>query len=229
VNIAFMYENSNFAYHVIKSIKSNSTPSFPLIMKKNLTIIIFFISITCYCQNFKKKTYYYFQNKEITKSVFKSLDNRKYYTRKTENDTSIIKNIYSHRNIGILDSIKLKQITSFLTKIIGSEFNQEKKTMIHLYRNNDKNIYKDSKYKRYWEWIEINSNRYQSFLIGTKDSKIKPNKQEHIYLDYYDLLEKLFFQNSDFKINHILIKPNGEIYIYFGLNDILTVLDWSVD
>ncbi|MFD2823940.1 hypothetical protein ACFS5M_09680 [Lacinutrix iliipiscaria] len=193
------------------------------------TIIIFLISINCFCQNSNKKTYYYYQNNEIDKTVFESIDNRKYYTRKIENDSSIIKNIYNHKNIGILDSIKLKQITMFLTKIIGPEFNQEKKTMIHLYRKNNKNIYKDSKYKRYWKWIKNNSDRYQSFLIGTKDSQIEPNKQKHIHFDNYDLLEKLFFQSSQFKINHLLIKPDGEIYIYFGLDDILNVLDWSVD
>lgn len=100
--------------------------------------------------------------------------------------------------------------------------------MIHLYRNNE-NIYKDSKYKKYWKWIKRSSKQYQSFLIGTKDSQIEPNKKNHIYLDKKNLIEKLFFKSSDFKINHILIKPNGEVYIYFGLNDILHVLDWSVD
>lgn len=201
----------------------------PVIMKKNLSTLIFLISITCFSQNFNKKTYYYFQNNEITKTDFDSLDNRRIYTRIIENDTSIIKNIYLHKNIGKLDSIHLRQITMLLTKIIGSEFNQEKKTILHFYSKNDKNIYRDSKYKKYWKWIKNNSSRYQSFLIGTKDSQIKPNKKKHIYLDQYGLIEKLFFKSSDFEINHLLIKPNGEIYIYFGLNDILHVLDWSVD
>jgi|TARA_B110000259_G_C13849821_1_gene336306 hypothetical protein len=198
-------------------------------MKKNLTTIIFLISITCFSQNFSKKIQYNLKNDKITKAEFESLDNRKIYIRTIENDSSIIKNIYLHKKIGKLDSIQFHQITMFLTKIIGSEFNKEKKTMLHLYRNNDDNIYKDSKYKKYWKWIKNNSNRYQSFLIGTKESQIEPNKKNHIYLDQYNLIEKLFFQSSDFKINHLLIKPNGEIYVYFGLNDILHVLDWSVD
>lgn len=198
-------------------------------MNKNLTTVLILFSITCFSQNLNKKTYYYFENNEISKTVFESFDNRKFYIKKIKNDTSFIKNVYNHKNIGILDSTHLKQITMFLTKIIGSEFDNTKKTMIHLYRENDKIIYKDSKNKRYWKWIKNNSNNYQSFLIGTKDSKIKSNKKKHIHLDYYNLLEKLFFQNSEFKINHLLIKPDGEIYIYFGLDDILNVLDWSVD
>ena len=197
-------------------------------MKTNFTTLMFLITISCFCQKNNKKTYHYFQNSEISKTDFKSIDIRKIYTRKIENDTSIIKNAYLHKNIGKLDSIHFRQITMFLSKIIGSEFSEEKKTMIHLYRENDKNIYKDSKYKRYWNWIKNNSNQSQSFLIGTKDSKIEPDKNNHIYLDQYNLIEKLFFQNSDFKINHLLIKPNGEVYIYFGMNDILDVLDWSV-
>lgn len=198
-------------------------------MKKNLNLLIFLISITCFGQNFNKKTLYYFQNNQITKAEFESLDNRKVYTKTIENDSSIIENKYLHKNVGKLDSIQFHQIAMFLKKIIGSEYNQENKTMIHLYSNNDENIHKDSKYKKYWKWIKNNSNRYQSFLIGTKESQIKPNEKNHIYLDEYNLIEKLFFQSSDFKINHLLIKPNGEIYIYFGLNDILQVLDWSVD
>ncbi|GAA4901271.1 hypothetical protein GCM10023311_28700 [Flaviramulus aquimarinus] len=198
-------------------------------MKKNTTTLIFLISIICFSQNSNKKTYYYFQNNEITKADFKSFDDRKIYTRKIENDSSIVKNIYLHKNTGKLDSVQHQQITMFLTKIIGSEFDQGKKTMIHLYRGNDKKIYKDSKHKKYWKWVKNNSNRYQSFLIGSKGLQIESNKEKHIYLDEYNLLEKLFFQNSNFKINHLLIKPNGKIYIYFGLDDILYALDLSLD
>ena len=36
-------------------------------------------------------------------------------------------------------------------------------------------------------------------------------------------------KSSAFEINHLLIKPDGEIYIYYGLTNILDVLDWSVD
>jgi len=49
--------------------------------------------------------------------------------------------------------------------------------MIHLYSTNDVNIYKDSKNKNYWKWIKNNSNGYQSFLIGTKNSNIELNKK----------------------------------------------------
>ena len=101
--------------------------------------------------------------------------------------------------------------------------------MIHLYRKKDDKIYEDSKFKKYWRWIKNNSQRYQAFLIGSKDSQIEEDNEQHIYLDNYNLLESLFFKSSAFEINHLLIKPDGEIYIYYGLTNILDVLDWSVD
>ena len=198
-------------------------------MNKNITLLMLLISITCFSQNLNKKKRYYFQNNEITKTEFESLDNNKTYHKRIINDSLIIETKYPHKIIGKLDSVQLKQITMFLQKVIGSEFEKEKKTIIHLYRKNNGNAYNDSKHKRYWKWIKNNSNKYQSFLIGTKNSEIKPIKENHIYIDKYDLLERLFFKISDFETNHLLIKPNGEIYIYFGVEDILTVLDWSVD
>jgi len=196
-------------------------------MKKILTIIIFIISITTYSQSSIKKRYYYFQQQKITKVKFESLDKRKIYIKKIENDTIIIKNIFLRKKKKTLDSIQHYQFKKILKSILGSRYNPEIKTMIHLYSHDNESIYKDSKHKKYWKWINNNSNRYQSFLIGTKDSQLKVDK--HIFLDNDNLIKRLFFKNSDFKINHLLIKPNGEIYIYFGSENILSILDWSVD
>jgi hypothetical protein len=197
-------------------------------MNQNIALLIALISITSYGQNLNKKSRFYFQNNEITKTEFETIDNRKTYTIRTTNDSLTSKTKYLHKNISKLDSIQLRQITMYLKKIIGFEFEQGKNTMIHLYRKNDINVYEDSKHKKYWNWIK-KSKKYQSFLIGTKNSKIKMVNQNHIYIDQLNLIERLFFQTSHFEINHLLIKPTGEIYIYFGMNDILRVLDWSID
>ncbi len=182
-----------------------------------------------YGQQNKKPTYFYFENQKISKKQFKQLDKRKVFIKEIENDTALIKTSFLHRKKAKLDSVSHTQINTFLNKITGSNFNIENKTMIHLYRKNTKELYKDSKHKKYWQWIKHNSHRYQAYLIGTKMSGIQEDKANHIYLDNYDLLENLFFKDSDFEINHLLIKPNREIYVYFGLTDILNVLDWSVD
>lgn len=100
--------------------------------------------------------------------------------------------------------------------------------MIHLYRNQNQ-IYEDADNTRYWDWIANNSAKYQSLLIGTKNSKINIDTSKRIYLDNYNVLENLFFSASKFEINHLLLKPNGEVYIFYGIDDILNVLDWSVD
>ncbi|MBU2949747.1 hypothetical protein KO493_03435 [Tamlana agarivorans] len=198
-------------------------------MKINLTTLVFLISVACFSQNFSKKKQYYFQDNLITEAQFKSLDKRKIYTKTIENDTLRIEQVYRHKKIGKLDSIQFHQINMLLKKMVGTEFNPEIKTMIHLYSNNDKAIYRDSKNKKYWKWIKTNANRYQSFLIGTKTSRVEPQAKNHIYLDQYNVLERLFFKDSEFKTNHLLIKPDAEIYTYFGLEDISYVLDASID
>lgn len=129
---------------------------------------------------------------------------------------------------GQLDSLQQSQINIYLEKIIGSEYDKSKKTMIHLYKEQGGNLKKDVKNKKYWSWINTNSKKYQAFLIGTKNSKIQEEKKNHIYEDSYNLFENLFFKESNFKINHILIKPTGEFSIIYGHDDILYVLDWLI-
>ncbi|MFV9550076.1 hypothetical protein [Algibacter sp. PT7-4] len=193
-------------------------------------IIFIFISInSIFGQNSDKEVYYYFEDEKISKSYFETLNKEKIYTKKIENDSIIIQNIYLRKKVKTLDSVKLQQVKMLLTKIIGSDYSPEIKTMIHLYSKNNKKIFEDTKRKHYWRWIKRNSKRYQSFLIATKDFGIITDKKNHIYSDEYNLLENLFFNKSNFKINHLLIKPNGTVYIYFGMNDISSALDWSID
>ena len=198
-------------------------------MKQISILFILFFNLLTFGQKIQKLTYFYFENQQISKQHFEELDSRKIFIKEIENDTSIIKNIHLHKNLAKLDSVQHSQINTFLKKIIGNDFKVNKKTMIHLYRKKDDKIYEDSKFKKYWRWIKNNSQRYQAFLIGSKDSQIEEDKGRHIYLDNYNLLENLFFKSSDFEMNHLLIKPDGEIYIYYGLTNILNVLDWSVD
>ncbi|HLT53331.1 MAG TPA: hypothetical protein VKZ97_05560 [Flavobacteriaceae bacterium] len=198
-------------------------------MKKLFFIIITLVSVNSYSQFLDKPHRYFFQNTEVSRAEFESYKSSKTYTRKVEDDAAITETLYLHKNIGKLDSLQHQQVTMFLSKIIGSDYKPNKKTMIHLYRKEGAQIKKDSKHKKYWKWIKSNSKEYQSFLIGTKNSRINPEPENHIYYDSYDLLEKLFFKNSDFEINHLLIKPNGDLYIYFGLDDILNVLDLSTE
>ena len=198
-------------------------------MKQIPILFILLFNLITFGQKKQKLTYFYFENQQISRQQFEELDSRKVFIKETENDTSIIKNIHLHKNLAKLDSVQHSQINTFLKKIIGDDFKVNKQTMIHLYRKKDDKIYEDSKFKKYWRWIKNNSQRYQAFLIGSKDSQIEEDNEQHIYLDNYNLLESLFFKSSAFEINHLLIKPDGEIYIYYGLTNILDVLDWSVD
>lgn len=196
---------------------------------KNILFTLFFISLSnsLLSQNSKKIIYLNTDNIEITKKQYNTAHKKTTFNVETENDTVIIKKLYSRKNFVKLDSIYLNQIKGFLTKVSGAEFDKNKNTIIHLYRENN-NIRKDIKYKKYWNYIKKHSNKYQSFLIGSKESGIKQDIKHHIYLDEKDFLNYLFFENSIFEINHLFIKPNGETFIFFGVDDILMVLDWSV-
>jgi hypothetical protein len=192
--------------------------------------IIFIVAVlfswvqTVTCQNKKQIVYMNSNGVEISEKDYRALNSRETFIKETENDSLIFKTIFQRKNIIQLDSIGHNQFKMFLKKIIGEDFYDYKHTIIHLYRSSDK-LYKDVSNKGYWEWIETNSNKYQSFFIGTKDSDINVEKNKHIYVDEYDYLKKLFFKNSDFSINHIFLKPNGEIYYYFGIENIVYVLD----
>ncbi|WP_452225044.1 hypothetical protein [Lacinutrix chionoecetis] len=198
-------------------------------MQNILTIfLILLLSQSALGQKQKNVIYIDSNNEIITLNEFQSIDKRKIYTSEVKNDTAVITTVHLRKNIGKLDSLEHQQVRMLLSKIIGTEIDENKNIMIHLYSKKDKQIIKDKKYKKYWKWINNNSGLYQSFLIGTKNSGITTNRKKQIFVDDYNLLKKLFFSSSNFEINHLFIKPNGEIYIYYGGEDILDILDWSV-
>lgn len=200
-------------------------------MKKALTILFaLFFSQILISQNSKEVIYVNSNNQQISQKELNLLKETKKYVflQEVENDTLLLKRVFVRKNYGELDSLQHEQIKMFLAKIIGSNFDGGKDIMIHLYTQKGKNVQKDKKHEKYWKWIEKNKDDHQAYLFGTKDSGITPDKENHMYIDTYNLLHNLFFTKSPFKINHLYIKPNGEIYIYYGGEDILGILDWSV-
>lgn len=198
-------------------------------MKQSLSLLILLFSFAAFSQAQDKPTYFYLENEEIDKDQFAKLDERKTYHKEVVTDTAVFVKAYQHRNIGQLDSVQHAQINVFLEKNIGKKYDSNRKNMIHLYAKNDDKIQKDAQFKKYWKWISRNRDRYNSYLIGTKTSQIEADQKNHMYIDSYDLLRNLFFKDSDFDINHLLIKPSGEVYVFFGMDDILGVLDYAAD
>lgn len=196
---------------------------------KKILVSFFLLAGLSSCGSKKKVNFVDHDNKPISRLKVLSLSKRENFVKETENDTAVIKQILPHRIIGKLDSVQHGQLNMFLEKILRTKFDRNKKTMIHLYRKNDGQIQKDSEYRKYWKWIGSHSDDFQAFLIGTKFSEIKEDPGNNIYADPYDQLENLFFRESDFNLNHLLIKPDGTVYVFYGLDDILGVLDWSVD
>ena len=198
-------------------------------MVKKLTLAFYLLSFASLSQNQNKKIYYFFDDNPISKTAFDLLNKNKTYWLETKNDSSIIKKSYLHEKIFQLDSTEIKKMRIVLNKIIGSNFNPKLKTMIHVFKEKDKSFSKSLNNKKYFEYVNNHFDKYQYYFIGTKDSQIVPDDKNHTYIDYDNLLEKLFFQNSPFKINHLLFKPDGLVYLYFGLEDTLLVLDMAVD
>lgn len=197
-------------------------------MKSILLFVLTFFSFLMHGQS-KKRIYLNSQSEKITKPEFDAIDSKKFYITTIETDSTVVSMANSYKNIAQLNPTQVNQISMYLEKIIGPTYDKNKSTMIHFYRKNDQNIINDSKHKKYWSWIKTNSNRYQAFLIGAKNSIITENGKLHIFLDDYKLLENLFFSKSEFDVNHILIKPSGQVYIFYGQDDILNILDLSVD
>ena len=194
---------------------------------RKIFIIILLISFTnIYSQ--KKKLYFDNYNNEISFKRFEELKEKNIEIQWAENDTILIQKIFYKQKVVKLDSIQLKQVQQFLSKIIGEDYTYEKRTVIHLF-DSPNNVFKKSiNYKKYWNYIRRNRKKLQSFIIGTKNSGIQKNKNFYVFLDQYDMLRKLFIPDSMFEINHIFIEPNGINKIFYGYDDILTMLDFSI-
>lgn len=198
-------------------------------MKKLITILFFVLVIhSSWSQNEKDIIYLDNNNAQLTKKEFQSLNSKDVYIFEEWNNGIQYRKVVYKKNYAKLDSIKLNQIKALLSKIIGSDYLPTKNTMIHLYSEKDEFLIASIKNRKYWNWIRKNDKKFQAFLIGTKDSGIKKQSKNHVFSDNYDILKNLFFSDFDFKINHLFLKPNGEVLIYYGDNDILKILDWSV-
>ncbi|WP_055435689.1 hypothetical protein [Lacinutrix algicola] len=185
---------------------------------KNLIflLLILIYSQNCSAQKSKKTIYLDEKNKEISKEKFKSIDKNKLYIIKSKSDNQRIKKIIYKENYSKLDSNQLNQVYSALKKIIGSDFNPNKNTLIHLFDENNKHLEKVLENERYWSWIYAHSDKIQSYVFGSKDSEIKEDITKSVFFDKYDLIKNLFITNKDFKINHVFIEPNGKIIVFYG-------------
>lgn len=130
--------------------------------------------------------------------------------------------------IGQLNTSQLEKTNEFLTKSINKDHDINIPVIIHFFDGKNEILTASLENKRYWKWIKKNSKKIQSYLIVPKGSNITPNQKNHLHKDDKEFLKKLFFENSNFEINHVYIKPNGEVKIFYGNEDIIEVLDFSI-
>lgn len=196
-------------------------------MKKNVFIALITLFIAS-CDS-SKIIYFDQNNNEISSDEFNALNKNKVRVYTVEKDTAIIKRAYIlNKYIGQLDSVQQQQVAVSLSKIIGSKFDKNKNTMIHLYSEDSQKLKQDATYRKYWSWIKENSDDEQSYLIVGKNSGVETNEKRHIYKDKDNVIKKMFFSDSSSKMNHLYLKPSGEFYLYYGGADIIHVLDWSI-
>lgn len=199
-------------------------------MKSKFIFLGIFLSLQVVSSQINRKHIYLDENNDkISLEEFTSIDKTNCYIKKVQNDSLVMHKVINRIITKRLDSIQNQQINNLLEQIIGKKFNREKFTMIHYYDNNDSVLKKSKENKEYWRWVKRNSKQYQSFLIGSKNSGVNKNIKQHLYIDYNNRIKNIFLYNSDFTINHIYIKPNRGYKIYFGDDDILKILDFSVD
>lgn len=198
-------------------------------MKNIVAVLILFLCQSAICQQDKEIIYVDSNNREITKRQVKFIHPSKIYIEETETDTTLIKKVFLRKHLAKLDSAEYARIKAFLAKTIGPGFDENKNTMIHFYGKNNGEIKKAMEYKKYWNWIMINSDDQQAYLFGSKKTGLQTDREKHFYIDPNNTIDKMFFSDSKFENNHVYIKPGGEVYIYYGGDDILAYLDWSLD
>lgn len=181
----------------------------------------------CYSQK-NDTTYIDLDGKKVNRIQFDALEQSNIRVVIHDFPFKLTKIAFSKRNVGQLDSIQTSQISMYLQKIIGPEYDKSKKTLLHLYKQNSEQISEASKEKKYWSHYK-DRKEFQAFLLVSKSSGMVKNEKKHVYSDEYGLIENLFFKKSKYDINHLVIKPSGEIYIFYGTSNLSYILDYSLD
>lgn len=188
-------------------------------------LITLLVSFSLLSQNNVKKTIYLFNNKEITQSEFNKLNLNKFFIKETEFDSIIVKDIRLNKILVNLNDKEKESFFKFIEKNTNKKFNKQKQTLIHFYSLKERIPKNDPNFRSYKNWLQDNSSKYQSYIF------LKPNSEKNrkrIFIDKDNFIENLFFSKSPFDINHIFINSKQEIYVYYGIEDLLFVLDWSV-
>jgi len=193
--------------------------------------IIFAISaclFSTFCHSQKDTVYTDLEGKKISQKEFYKLDDTNISIKIHDFTTPIVKSAYSVRRVRQLDSTQLFQINMYLEKVIGSKYNKTKINVIHHFRSSGNEIKEACNDKDYWLRLKtVLKQKYSSYIFGEKNSGVIKNSKKHIYIDEYNLIENIFFKKSDYNINHIVLKPSGEVSVFYGTSDLLYVLDSS--
>lgn len=192
-------------------------------VKKQIQILLFLLLfLNGYAQ--KKKTVYINADSIIiTKKEYKAANNNLFSKEKVTTDSLITNRLKSKRAYGFINAEYKKLLFSILDKLSNETTDRNSKIFIHNFSNLKKPLKKAKKNKCYWDYLNANQKKYTSFLITSLPS-LKTKKNRTFY-DEKKIIQQLFFSFSDYEINHVIIKPNGEFTIYYGDYNMCYILD----
>lgn len=192
-------------------------------VKKQIQILLFLLLfLNGYAQ--KKKTVYINADSIIiTKKEYKAANNNLFSKEKVTTDSLITNRLKSKRAYGFIIAEYKKLLFSILDKLSNETTDRNSKIFIHNFSNLKKPLKKAEKNKCYWDYLNANQKKYTSFLITSLPS-LKTKKNRTFY-DEKKIIQQLFFSFSDYEINHVIIKPNGEFTIYYGDYNMCYILD----
>jgi hypothetical protein len=191
-------------------------------------IFIFCFTAVLTAQTKRDTTLYKYGNIYMQEAMFNKLNPYKVYVIDFVTDSTVTKEAFS-RNVEVeLDSLQFIQIKTHIAKLTSQKYNPNKTAIFHLFSGDTNEANKIFHNERYWNFQEEHNFPVQSFILSEKDVALKDEPSNFFYLDERQFLEKLFFKNSIFNINHLIIKPDGNMLLIYGIQDIGYPLDIAV-
>lgn len=160
-----------------------------------------------------------YDNKEVEKIAISN------WTEEYKENTTSIDNYVNKFYNGQLTENQQTQLYSILENITSKKINKNVNTFIHFFSEKNNDFNKVVNNKRYWNWVNKNASKINSFIISGNNSNIPTNQSNNLYKDNYGIFKRLFLNKSNYNNYHIIIHKDGSFNVFYGTIDILMILD----
>lgn len=172
-----------------------------------------------------KEEIYYDENlNEISLKEFNNTKSNFILVKKTDN--SIKKISIKTEKHGSLNKKELKLFKNYLSKITKTITNNEDIIVLNFNYSFDCHCQYFLEYvKKYKRKIMREKNVKQFFISNNNELPIYKKKHIKSYLDQKNIIKQLFDKNFSDLIKYIIIKPNGDFYLYRGRYNYKSILE----